>query len=83
MRCRRYRCRVALESELPHRWPDLTKAREIAELAYPHLIYFDEVDKGGHFAAWNKPNSLRPSFAWPSVRSANSWRRARRSLGLG
>jgi pimeloyl-ACP methyl ester carboxylesterase len=23
--------------------------------AYPHLIYFHEVDKGGHFAAWEQP----------------------------
>jgi hypothetical protein len=22
------------------------------ERAYPKLIYFDEVDRGGHFAAW-------------------------------
>jgi pimeloyl-ACP methyl ester carboxylesterase len=26
-----------------------------AERAYPHLIYFNEVDKGGHFAAWEQP----------------------------
>ena len=23
--------------------------------AYPKLIYFNEVDKGGHFAAWEQP----------------------------
>ena len=22
---------------------------------YPNLIYFNEVDKGGHFAAWEEP----------------------------
>ena len=22
---------------------------------YPNLIYFNEVDKGGHFAAWEQP----------------------------
>jgi pimeloyl-ACP methyl ester carboxylesterase len=25
------------------------------EQAYPNLIYFHEVDKGGHFAAWEQP----------------------------
>ncbi len=30
--------------------------RSWAERAYPHnLIYFNEVDKGGHFAAWEQP----------------------------
>ena len=23
--------------------------------AYPNLIYFNEVDRGGHFAAWEQP----------------------------
>jgi pimeloyl-ACP methyl ester carboxylesterase len=26
-----------------------------AEKVYPNLIYFNEVDKGGHFAAWEEP----------------------------
>jgi hypothetical protein len=26
-----------------------------AERAYPNLIYFNEVTKGGHFAAWEEP----------------------------
>ena len=26
-----------------------------AEKVYPHLIYFNEVDRGGHFAAWEEP----------------------------
>ena len=31
--------------------------RSWAERAYPHnLIYFHEVDKGGHFAAWEQPD---------------------------
>ena len=25
------------------------------EQAYPHLIYFIKVGKGGHFAAWEQP----------------------------
>jgi pimeloyl-ACP methyl ester carboxylesterase len=29
--------------------------RSWAETAYPNLIYFNEVDKGGHFAAWEEP----------------------------
>jgi pimeloyl-ACP methyl ester carboxylesterase len=31
---------------VPRRW---------AEQAYPNLIYFNRVDKGGHFAAWEQP----------------------------
>ena len=29
--------------------------RSWAEQAYPNLIYFNEVDAGGHFAAWEQP----------------------------
>jgi pimeloyl-ACP methyl ester carboxylesterase len=29
--------------------------RSWAERAYPHLMYFNEVDKGNHFAAWQEP----------------------------
>jgi pimeloyl-ACP methyl ester carboxylesterase len=29
--------------------------RNWAEQAYPNLIYFNEVDRGGHFAAWEEP----------------------------
>jgi pimeloyl-ACP methyl ester carboxylesterase len=29
--------------------------RSWAEEAYPNLIYFNEVDRGGHFAAWEQP----------------------------
>ena len=29
--------------------------RSWAEKAYPNLAYFHEVDKGGHFAAWEEP----------------------------
>jgi len=29
--------------------------RSWAEAAYPGLAYFNEVDKGGHFAAWEEP----------------------------
>jgi pimeloyl-ACP methyl ester carboxylesterase len=30
--------------------------RSWAEQAYPNLIYFNEVDKGNHFAAWQEPD---------------------------
>lgn len=35
---------------------DLYEApRSWAEKAYPKLVYFNEVDRGGHFAAWQEP----------------------------
>jgi pimeloyl-ACP methyl ester carboxylesterase len=41
----------------PRRW---------AEQAYPNLIHFNEVDRGGHFAAWEQPElfctELRAGF---------------------
>jgi len=37
-----------------------------AQRAYRNLIYFHEVDKGGHFAAWEQPDlfsaELRAAF---------------------
>jgi pimeloyl-ACP methyl ester carboxylesterase len=40
--------------------------RSWAERAYPNLIYFNEADKGGHFAAWEQPQlfvaELRAAF---------------------
>jgi pimeloyl-ACP methyl ester carboxylesterase len=29
--------------------------RSWTEQAYPKLIYYNKVDKGGHFAAWEQP----------------------------
>ena len=29
--------------------------RSWAEKVYPNLVYFNQVDKGGHFAAWEQP----------------------------
>ena len=29
--------------------------RSWAETAYPNLIYYNKLDKGGHFAAWEQP----------------------------
>ena len=40
--------------------------RSWTEQAYPNLIHFNEVDKGGHFAAWEEPElfseELRAAF---------------------
>jgi pimeloyl-ACP methyl ester carboxylesterase len=40
--------------------------RSWTERAYPNLIYYNEVDKGGHFAAWEQPelfsNEIRAAF---------------------
>jgi hypothetical protein len=40
--------------------------RSWAEKVYPNLIYFNEADKGGHFAAWEEPelfsSELREAF---------------------
>ena len=40
--------------------------RSWVEQAYPNLIYFNEVAKGGHFAAWEQPQlfsqELRAAF---------------------
>ena len=40
--------------------------RSWVEASYPNVIYFNEVDKGGHFAAWEEPeifsSELRAAF---------------------
>ena len=44
-----------------------------AEEAYPNLVYFNEVDQGNHFAAWQEPdiftNEMRAAFR--SLRSSS------------
>jgi len=41
-------------------------AKSWAEKAYPKLIHFNRLDKGGHFAAWEQPelfvNEMRAAF---------------------
>jgi pimeloyl-ACP methyl ester carboxylesterase len=41
--------------------------RSWVEAAYPKVVYFNEVDKGGHFAAWEEPElfsqELRAAFS--------------------
>ena len=32
--------------------------RTWAERAYPKLAYYNKLDKGGHFAAWEQPELL-------------------------
>jgi hypothetical protein len=48
--------------------------RSWAEEAYPNLIYFNEVDRGNHFAAWQEPDlfttEVRAGFR--SLREARS-----------
>jgi hypothetical protein len=38
----------------------------VSLFAYPKLIYYNQVDKGGHFAAWEQPalfaSELRAAF---------------------
>ena len=47
--------------------------RSWVEQTFPNLVYFNEVDKGGHFAAWEQPElfsaELRAAFA--SLREAH------------
>ena len=42
-------------------------ARSWAEQAYPKLVHFNDVDRGGHFAAWEQPelyaSEVRAGFA--------------------
>ena len=41
--------------------------RSWVEASYPNVVYFNEADKGGHFAAWEEPDvfstELRAAFA--------------------
>jgi pimeloyl-ACP methyl ester carboxylesterase len=50
--------------------------RSWAERAYPNLIYFNEVDRGGHFAAWEEPElfsaELRAAYRSPRTHERRS-----------
>jgi pimeloyl-ACP methyl ester carboxylesterase len=48
--------RRRLHSSGRHRLPAraISSPRGWAERAYPNLIYFNEVDRAGHFAAWEQ-----------------------------
>jgi pimeloyl-ACP methyl ester carboxylesterase len=47
--------------------------RSWAERAYPKLIYYNKLDKGGHFAAWEQPDFLTVELraAFRPLRSDN------------
>jgi hypothetical protein len=57
---------------MSHGWPG---PRSWVERSYHKLIYFNEVDKGGHFAAWDEsrnssaPRSGRPSLQISALRA--------------
>ena len=48
--------------------------RSWVEQAYPTLIYFNKVDRGGHFAAWEEPELFSQELraAFKSVRNSSS-----------
>jgi pimeloyl-ACP methyl ester carboxylesterase len=48
--------------------------RSWAEKAYPNLTYFNEVEKGGHFAAWEEPRLFAEEMraAFRSLRNGGS-----------
>jgi pimeloyl-ACP methyl ester carboxylesterase len=48
--------------------------RSWVESSYPNVTYFNEVDKGGHFAAWEEPQlfSEEVRAAFSSLREASS-----------
>jgi hypothetical protein len=46
--------------------------RSWTEQAYQNLMHYNQVDKGGHFAAWDNRNSFHKRFARRSDRCARS-----------
>ena len=48
----------------------LVAPRSWVEMVYPGLAYFNEVDRGGHFAAWEEPElfSTEVRAAFSSLR---------------
>ncbi|MBB3149689.1 hypothetical protein FHS21_006143 [Phyllobacterium trifolii] len=42
--------------------------RSWVEKAYPNLIHYNKVNKGGHFAAWEEPMLLSKDL-WTAFRS--------------
>ena len=46
---------VPAGTRLPRRWPLYQAPRRWAERANPHnLIHYRQLDRGGHFAAWEQ-----------------------------
>ena len=54
LRRRQERLRSGCREHLPRR-AHPGSARSWAEEAYPNLVHFNDVDRGGHFAAWEQP----------------------------
>jgi len=54
-----------------------TPPRSWAERAYPGLIHYNQVDRGGHFAAWEQPMLLASELrtAFRTLRTAEAARR--------
>ena len=54
-------------------FPDevIAAPRSWTERAYPKLIHYNQLDKGGHFAAWEQPQLLSEELraAFRSLRS--------------
>ena len=51
--------------------------RSWVEKAYPDVVYFNEVDKGGHFAAWEEPQLFSEETCAPAFRPLRSRPRER------
>ena len=49
---------------------------QLEKVAYPKLIYYDKLDRGGHFAAWEQPRLFAAELraAFESLRQANATR---------
>ena len=55
--------------------------RSWVEAVYPGVAYFNVVDRGGHFAAWEEPTALlRGSCGRRSSRCGNAWSGGRRAV---
>ena len=57
--------------------------RSWAEKAYPNLAYFNEVDRGGHFAAWEEPQLFAEEMraAFRSLRNGDQRQQGRSTAG--
>jgi len=51
-------------------WRGLLATQALGRAAYPNLIYYSKVDRGGHFAAWEEPElfSAEVRAAFKSLR---------------
>jgi Epoxide hydrolase N terminus len=68
---------LATVQELARYWgTDYQAPRSWAKRAYPNLLYLNEVDRGGRFAAWEEPElfSAEIRAAFRSLRTTNGGR---------